>query len=69
MTPTDRSGHTGRYIPFPGPQGWGAAAFICILTAALYFAAFEIHKATYRDPRDPSTIPSAVEGSHDVARD
>jgi hypothetical protein len=66
MTSTDPS-HNGRYIPYPGPQGWGFAAFICVLTAALYFTAFQIHKATYRDPRDPSTVPSAVMGSRDAA--
>jgi hypothetical protein len=45
------------------------AAFICILTAALYFTAYEIHKATYRDPRLPTTIPANVVGSRDDPKD
>ena len=36
--------------------GWGFAALICVLTAALYFTAYEIHMATYRSPRDPTTL-------------
>ena len=59
----------GRYTPFPGQQGWGVAAFICILTAALYIAAYEIHLATYRDPRLPTTIPAQVMGSRDAPKD
>jgi hypothetical protein len=59
----------GRYIPFPGTQGWGVAAFICILTAALYVTAYQIHKSTYRDPRLPTTIPADVVGSRDAAKD
>ena len=66
-TPTDSN--EGRHNPFPGPQGWGMAAFICILTAALYFTAYEIHKATYRDPRLPTTIPANVVGSRDDPKD
>ncbi len=64
MADTNRS-NTGRYIPWPGPQGWGMAAFISILTIALYVTAYQIHKATYRDPRLPTTIPSDVVGSRD----
>lgn len=67
MTDPNRS-NEGRYIPFPGPQGWGAAAFISILTIALYVGAYAIHKATYRDPRLPTTIPADVWGSRDDAR-
>lgn len=44
------------YVPFKGNRGWGFAAFICILTAAMYFGAYVVHKATYRDPRDPTTL-------------
>ncbi len=40
----------------PNNQGWGAAAATCILTAALGFTAFTIHKNTYRHPRDPMTV-------------
>jgi hypothetical protein len=57
-SPTSSSDE-GRYIPYPGQQGWGFAAFICILTAALYFGAYMIHKATYKLPIDPTDIPSA----------
>jgi len=59
----------GRHIPFPGPRGWGMAAFICVLTAALYLTAYEIHKATYRDPRLPTTVPADVVGSRDAGKD
>jgi len=59
----------GRYVPFRGPEGWGVAAFICILSAALYFTAYRIHKATYRDPRLPTTIPAQMAGSRDAPRD
>lgn len=43
-----------RYVPFPGPQGWGFAAFIVLLTAALYFGAYTIHNATFKVPTDPT---------------
>jgi hypothetical protein len=55
----------GRQVPWPGTQGWGFAAFICILTATLYITAYLVHRATYRDPRLPTTIPSQVIGSGD----
>ena len=45
-----------RYVAWPGNQGWGFAAFIVILAAACYFGAYSIHNATYRSPRDPTTI-------------
>lgn len=45
-----------RYVPFPGPQGWGAAAFIVLLAAALVFGAYSIHKATYKPPTDPTNL-------------
>jgi len=65
MADTDQN---GRYVPFPGNRGWGFAAFICILTAALYLTAYAIHRATYRDPRLPTTIPSETWGSRDVGK-
>lgn len=40
----------------PNKQGWGAAAITCLLTAALGFTAYTIHKNTYRHPRDPMTV-------------
>lgn len=40
-------------------QGWGAALFIVVLTAALWFTAFTIHKRTYHSPNDP-LVPSTV---------
>ena len=45
------------YVPFK-KGGWGFAAFISILTIAMYVGAYEIHQATYRSPRDPTTIGS-----------
>ena len=32
--------------------GWGFAAFITLVALALIFAAWSIHHATYRSPRD-----------------
>lgn len=40
----------------PNKQGWGAAAVTCLLTAALGFTAYTIHKNTYRHPRDPMAV-------------
>lgn len=48
-----------RRIPFEGPRGWGVALFIVALSAALYFTAYSIHKATYKNPRDPTDVPAA----------
>lgn len=45
-----------RYIPFQGPRGWGVAAFIVLLTAALAFGAYSVHKATFKPPTDPTAI-------------
>jgi hypothetical protein len=56
-TPTNAD--PDRHIPYPGQQGWVFAAFICILTASLYFGAYMVHKATYKLPTDPTNIPSA----------
>jgi hypothetical protein len=69
MASTTSQANDARHIPYSGPQGWGFAAFICILTAALYFGAYEIHKATYRDTRLPTTIPSQTVGSRDAPKD
>jgi hypothetical protein len=56
---TQTDNDPGRHIPYPGQQGWGFAAFICILTAALYLSAYAIHKATYKLPTDPTNIPAS----------
>lgn len=40
----------------PNKQGWGAAAITCVLTAALGFTAYTIHKNTYLHPRDPMAV-------------
>jgi hypothetical protein len=37
----------------PNKLGWGAAAVTCVMTGALLFTAYTIHKNTYRHPRDP----------------
>ncbi len=37
----------------PNKHGWGAAVATCVLTGALFFGAWTIHKNTYRHPRDP----------------
>lgn len=49
---------TDRHVPFEGPRGWGVALFIVALAAALATAAYTIHKATYKSPRDPTNINS-----------
>ena len=49
---------TPERIPFEGKRGWGVALFIVVLTAACWFAAYEIHHATYKNPRDPTFIDS-----------
>lgn len=50
---THGEGHVVGYTPANTNQGWGAALFICALTAAMAIGAFVIHKQTYRDPTDP----------------
>ena len=45
-----------RYIPFPGPRGWGGATFIVLLVVALVFSAWSIHKATFKPPTDPTNL-------------
>jgi hypothetical protein len=34
-------------------QGWGVAAFVCLLAIAAAFGAWTIHKRTYQHPRTP----------------
>jgi len=60
-TTKDTSNPAGddRRIAFPGPQGWGFAAFIVVLTASLAFGAYSIHKATYKPPTDPTNLDGA----------
>ena len=36
-------------------QGWGVVLFVVLLTLALDFGAYMIHKATYRNPVHPSS--------------
>ena len=46
-------------------QGWGIVAFVVLLTIALDFGAYMIHKATYRNPVHPSaTIPNTNAAEH-----
>lgn len=40
----------------PNKLGWGAAALTCLMTAALGFTAYTIHKNTYLHPRDPMAV-------------
>jgi hypothetical protein len=44
------------YVPWTGPKGWGNAAFIVILAAALAFSAYTIHKKTFKPFRDPTNV-------------
>lgn len=46
-------GHVPGYTPARTNEGWGAALFICALTAALALTAFVIHSKTYTNPVDP----------------
>lgn len=46
-------GHVPGYTPAKTNEGWGAALFICALTAALALSAFVIHVKTFEDPIDP----------------
>jgi hypothetical protein len=50
------------YVPFK-KGGWGFATFICIVTISMYLGAYAIHKATYRSPRDPTTL-GAISHNH-----
>ena len=50
----------------PNKLGWGAALATCVMTAALGFTAYTIHKNTYRHPRDPMT--QQVFHAEDVAK-
>ena len=44
----------GRHVPInPTREGWPYAIATTLLAVALYFGAWSIHKATYRDPTDP----------------
>lgn len=44
----------GRHVPItPTKEGWPAAIATTLLAVALWFGAWSIHKATYRDPTDP----------------
>ncbi|MFI5230826.1 MAG: hypothetical protein ACHQWU_17295 [Gemmatimonadales bacterium] len=44
--------HTDRYVPADTNQGWGIAAGVLLLTAALIASATYIHKRTYKHPTD-----------------
>ena len=43
--------HAGRYIPFKR-EGWGIAAFVCILALVTAAAAAYVHNRTYLQPTD-----------------
>jgi hypothetical protein len=44
----------GRHVPInPTKEGWPAAILTTVVAVALWFGAWGIHKATYRDPTDP----------------
>jgi len=44
----------GRHVPItPTREGWPYAIATTLLAVALWFGAWSIHKATYRDPTDP----------------
>jgi hypothetical protein len=44
----------GRHVPInPTKEGWPAAIATTVLALVLWFGAWSIHKATYRNPTDP----------------
>jgi hypothetical protein len=43
--------HAGRHIPFKR-EGWGAAAFVCLLAVLCAAGATYVHKKTYLHPTD-----------------
>ncbi len=44
----------GRHVPInPTKEGWPAAILTTIVAIALWFGAWGIHKATFREPTDP----------------
>lgn len=43
--------HAGRHIPFKR-EGWGIAAFVCLLALATAASAAYVHKRTYLHPTD-----------------
>ena len=44
----------GRHVPiYPTREGWPVAIATTLLAVALWFGAWSIHKATYRNPTDP----------------
>ena len=48
------SPNQGRHVPIsPSKEGWPAALPTCAVALALWFGAWSIHKATYRDSTDP----------------
>jgi hypothetical protein len=56
--------HIDRYVPVNTNQGWGFAAGVLALTAALIIAATIIHKRTYKHPTD---VTWHGKGSGDIA--
>ena len=50
------------YVPFK-KGGWGFSTFIFIVTISMYLGAYAIHQATYRSPRDPTTL-GAISHNH-----
>jgi hypothetical protein len=44
----------GRHVPItPTKEGWPYAILTTALAVALWFGAWSIHKATWREPTDP----------------
>ncbi len=44
----------GRHVPInPTQEGWPAAIATTVLALILWFGAWSVHKATYRNPTDP----------------
>ncbi len=48
------SPNEGRHVPInPTREGWPVAIATTLVAMALWFGAWSIHKATYRNPTDP----------------
>ena len=58
--------HTpGLHVPAQSNSGWGIVALVVVITLAANFAAYTIHKNTYRHPTHPAaTIPNTNTGGH-----
>jgi hypothetical protein len=58
--PDFESATRARHVDASNSQGWGAAALIVVVTAALWVIAGQIHARTFHPPTDPTVRTSAA---------